>query len=115
MHVPVDKAGQYKVAADIERRDAVRQSRRGPVTQRGDAPVGKSDIDEAAIGKVAIGQKCVERHASSLAAGARVRRTQQSLATSLDLSTLNRHGQVWSAKPGHGDLEEVDRISRPKI
>jgi len=67
MHVTIDEAGQYQVAADIEDRYAVRQRWRRVLADRRDTPADDPDIDEAPVGEAAMGQECVEVHDMFLA------------------------------------------------
>jgi hypothetical protein len=67
VHVTIDEARQYQVAADIEDRHAVRERRRRLLADGCDTPAGDPDIGEATVGEAAAGQESVERHRSFLA------------------------------------------------
>jgi hypothetical protein len=55
VHVTIDKAGQYQVAANIQDRHAVRQRSRGVVAEGCDTPTSDPDIYQAPIGEPAMG------------------------------------------------------------
>jgi hypothetical protein len=67
VHVAIDKAGQYQIAADIEDRHAVRQGWRRVLAEGCDTPASDPDIDEASVGEPAMGQEHVEVHVWFLA------------------------------------------------
>ena len=67
VHVTIDEARQYQIAADIEDRHAVRQRRRRVLADRRDTPARDPDIDEPPVGEAAMGQECIEIHDSFLA------------------------------------------------
>jgi hypothetical protein len=67
VHVTIDKARQYQVAADIEDRYAVRQRWCRVLADGRDTPAGDPDIDQPPVGEAAMSQECVERQASFLA------------------------------------------------
>jgi hypothetical protein len=55
VHVTIDKAGQYQVAANIQDRHTVRQRSRGVLAEGCDTPASDPDIYQAPIGEPAMG------------------------------------------------------------
>jgi hypothetical protein len=67
VHVTIDEARQYQIAADIVDRYAVRQRRRRVLANGCDTSVSDPDIDETPVGEAAVDQECVDCYGSFLA------------------------------------------------